>query len=90
MVAALLRRGVRRGDVRRARAALARYGQWPLSTALLATTPENRIVLRENGVALDVLAGGQVLLPEAPLEDVHLRLRAGATAPQRSRRSRRR
>ena len=74
IVAALLRRGVRRADVRRARDALASYGTWPLSTAPLATTREGRIVLRDDGVALDVLAGGQVLLPDVPLEDVFLRL----------------
>ena len=42
---------------------------------------EGRIVLCDDGVALDVLAGGQVLLPDVPLEDVRLRL--GGTAPRR-------
>jgi len=74
IVAALLRRGVRRKDVRRARDALRGYGPWPLSSATLATTRGGRIVVRENGVALDVLSGGQVLLPEVPLEEVRLRL----------------
>jgi DNA-binding transcriptional MerR regulator len=80
IVATLLRRGVRRADVRRLRDALEDYGPWPLSSAPLATTVTGRVVLRENGVALDVLRGGQVLLPDVPLEDVHLRLTA-ATPP---------
>ncbi len=87
IVATLLRAGVRRLDVRRLRDALAGdYGEWPLSTAVLATTSAGRVVVRENGVALDVLAGGQVLLPEVPLADVRLRLtpmppRAPRTSP---------
>ncbi len=85
IVATLLRRGVRRADVRRLRDALEDYGPWPLSSAPLATTRGGRVVLRENGVALDVLAGGQVLLPDVPLEDVHLRLTAAT--PRTARRT---
>ncbi len=86
IVATLLRRGVRRADVRRLRDLLEDYGPWPLSSAPLATTGSGRVVLRENGVALDVLAGGQVLLPDVPLEDVHLRFTAATPrpAPRRS------
>src|SRR5918998_5636594 len=38
IVAALLHRGVRHGDVRRAIQRLRSYGEWPLSEARLATT----------------------------------------------------
>jgi hypothetical protein len=86
IVAALLRAGVRRPAIRRLRDALAcDYGTWPLSTAPLAVTAAGRVVLRENGMAVDVLAGGQVLLPEVPLEDVRLRLTP--TPPRAPRRS---
>jgi hypothetical protein len=74
IVAALLRRGVRRKDVRRLRDSLGGYGDWPLSAAALATTDGGAVVLREQGVAVDVLRGGQVLLGSVPLEDVALRL----------------
>ena len=74
IVAALLRRGVRRKDVRRLRDELAGYGDWPLSAAALATTDGGTVVLREAGVEVDVLRGGQVLLGATPLEDVALRL----------------
>ncbi len=83
IVAALLRHGVRRADVRRLRDVLEDYGDWPLMLARLAVTDTGRVVLRENGVALDVLAGGQVLLPEVPLEDVPLRFMAPTPPPAR-------
>jgi len=74
IVAALIRRGVRRKDVRRLRDALDGYGDWPLSAAPLATTGTGTVVVREDGIAVDVLRGGQVLLGDVALEDVQLRL----------------
>jgi hypothetical protein len=76
IVHALLERGVRHRDVRRAVARLDGYGAWPLSDAPLATTPDGRIVLRENGAAYELGARGWQLLAAPPaLEDVRLRLR---------------
>jgi hypothetical protein len=80
IVGALLARGVRHADVRRAIARLTCYGDWPLSDAPLATTTLDngrpRIVLRErDGVyALDD-RGWQLMAPPPPLEDVRLRLK---------------
>ena len=58
IVHTLLERGVRHRDIRRAIDRLDAYGDWPLSEAPLATTPEGRIVLRENGARLRALAAG--------------------------------
>jgi MerR-like DNA binding protein len=73
VVAALLRRGVRRADVRRLREALGDLGPWPFGTATLATTRGGRrphVVVEEDGVAVDVLAGGQSVLDGVLLEPV--------------------
>lgn len=79
VVRALLERGVRHADVRRAVERLRRYGEWPLSDAPLATTVGNgrpRIVLRDrDGVFALGARGWQLMAPAPPLEDVHLRLR---------------
>jgi hypothetical protein len=80
-VRALLERGVRHRDVRRAIARLRPYGEWPLSQAPLATTSEGRplIVLRDNGDAYALSDRGWQLMAAPPrLEDVRLRL-----SPQR-------
>ena len=76
IVSTLLERGVRHAEVRRAIARLGHYGTWPLSEALLATTPTAKIVLRENGGVFALTDGGwqRVAVPPA-LEDVRLRLR---------------
>ena len=79
MVQALLERGVRHADVRRAIARLGCYGDWPLSDAPLATTVGNgrpRIVLRttEGIYAIDD-RGWQLVVAPLPTEDVRLRLR---------------
>jgi DNA-binding transcriptional MerR regulator len=79
IVRALLARGVRHRDVRRAIERLARsdYGDWPLSEAPLATTAEGRprIVLRENGDAYALSERGWQLMTAPPrLEDVRLKL----------------
>ena len=76
IVRALLARGVRHRDVRRAIERL--EGDWPLSDAPLATTAEGRprIVLRENGDAYALSDRGWQLMTAPPrLEEVHLRLR---------------
>jgi DNA-binding transcriptional MerR regulator len=79
IVRALLARGVRHRDVRRAIERLdADYGDWPLSQAPLATTAEGRprIVLRENGDAYALSERGWQLMAAPPrLEEVRLRLR---------------
>jgi DNA-binding transcriptional MerR regulator len=78
IVHALLERGVRHRDVRRAIARLGGYGEWPLSEAPLATTPAGRIVLRENGAAYALSDRGWQLMTAPPeLDDVRLRLRRG-------------
>ncbi len=77
MVRALLERGVRHRDVRRAIERLPGYGDWPLSQAPLATTrePRPRLVLRENGDAYALADRGWQLMTAPPgLEDVRLRL----------------
>jgi DNA-binding transcriptional MerR regulator len=73
----LLRRGVRHRDVRRAIKHLPDYGDWPLSEAPLATTPEGRLLLlRENGEIYALSARGWQLMSVPPeVEDVRLRLR---------------
>jgi DNA-binding transcriptional MerR regulator len=79
IVHALLERGVRHADVRRAVTKLAPYGEWPLSEAPLATTVGNgrtEIVLKEPEGAFALTARGwQRLVEEPPLDDVRLRLR---------------
>jgi DNA-binding transcriptional MerR regulator len=76
IVHALLERGVRHREVRRAIARLTTYGEWPLSEAPLATTAEGRIVLRENGQTYALSDRGWQLMTTPPaVEDVRLRLR---------------
>jgi DNA-binding transcriptional MerR regulator len=79
IVHALLARGVRHADVRKAVESLAGYGEWPLSQAPLATTADGgrpRIVLREPDGAYELAPRGWQRMAAAPaLEDVHLRLR---------------
>jgi DNA-binding transcriptional MerR regulator len=76
IVHALLARGVRHREVRRAIARLPAYGEWPLSEAPLATTPEGRIVLRENGGTYALSdRGWQLMVTPPPLDDVRLRLK---------------
>jgi DNA-binding transcriptional MerR regulator len=80
IVHALLERGVRHRDVRRAIARLGAYGHWPLSEAPLATAEERpgraRILLRENG-NLYALSdrGWQLMCSPPPARDVRLRLK---------------
>lgn len=78
MVRALLERGVRHRDVRRAIARLAGYGAWPLSRAPLATTTGGgraRILLREGEDTYALCdRGWQLVAAPAPFEDVRLRL----------------
>ena len=72
----LLERGVRHREVRRAIARLDSYGQWPLSEAPLATTPDGRIVLCENGGAYALSDRGWQRMAAPPaIEPVRLRLR---------------
>jgi MerR HTH family regulatory protein len=76
IVSSLLERGVRHREVRRAIARLGGYGEWPLSEAPLATTPEGRIVLCENGGTFALSdRGWQRIANPPPLDDVRLRLR---------------
>lgn len=81
IVRALLERGVRHADVRRAIARLAARGSWPLSGASLATTADGgrvRIVLREpEGTYALVDRGWQLVATPLTVEDVHLRLNPG-------------
>jgi hypothetical protein len=78
IVHALLDRGVRHADVRRAVQRLGGYGDWPLSEAPLATTVDNGrplIVLREDdGVYALTERGWQRIVAPPPLDDVRLRL----------------
>ena len=81
IVAALLHRGVRHADVRRAIERLRSYGDWPLSEARLATTRTRdggrpQIVLEEDGRRFLLGDRGWQLLAVAPeTEEVRLRLR---------------
>jgi DNA-binding transcriptional MerR regulator len=76
IVHALLERGVRHREVRRAIGRLDTYGDWPLSEAPLATTAEGRIVLRENGRTYALSdRGWQLMVTPPPVEDVRLRLK---------------
>ncbi len=78
IVHTLLERGVRHRDIRRAIDRLDAYGDWPLSEAALGTTPEGRIVLRENGAVYALSPRGWQLMAAPPaVEDVPLRLRRG-------------
>jgi hypothetical protein len=78
IVRVLLERGVRHADVRAAVRRLARYGDWPLSEAALATTvgtPRPLIAVREpEGVFVLGARGWQEVVTPPPLEDVRLRL----------------
>jgi DNA-binding transcriptional MerR regulator len=76
IVRALLERGVRHRIVRLAIAHLDDYGDWPLSQAPLATTPDGHLVLlRENGDVYALSARGWQLMTAPPdLEEIHLRL----------------
>ncbi len=81
IVAALLHRGVRHADVRRAIERLRSYGDWPLSEARLSTTsePRPRIVLEEDGRRLVLTDRGWQLVAVAPeTDEVRLRLRPAA------------
>jgi DNA-binding transcriptional MerR regulator len=77
VVRALLDRKVRHRIVRLAIRHLGDYGDWPLSQAPLATTPDGRLVLlRENGDVYALSSRGWQLMAAPPaLEEVHLRLR---------------
>jgi MerR HTH family regulatory protein len=81
IVHALLERGVRHADVRRAIARLrgCGYGEWPLSEVTLATTDEDgrpRIVLRDEDAVYALSDRGWQLMATPPrLRDVRLRLR---------------
>ena len=86
IVAALLRRGVRHADIRRAIERLRGYGDWPLSTATLATTRADgprggrpRIVLREDGETFVLTARGWQTVA-VPIEADEVRLRLGRPA----------
>ena len=76
IVRALLDRGVRHRDVRRAVARLDEYGPWPLSEAPLATTDARRLVLRRPEGTYALGDRGWQLTADPPASDeVRLRLR---------------
>ena len=79
IVRALLERGVRHADVRRAIGRLAGYGDWPLSEAPLATTQDGgrvQLILRERDGTYALSDRGWQRVVMAPkTEDVALRLR---------------
>ncbi len=80
IVSALLARGVRHRDIRRAVDRLA--GTWPLQDALLATTEDGHLVLRDNGAVYALVdRGWQRMTTPPPTEDVRLRFRKGRPAP---------
>lgn len=92
IVHALLERGVRHADVRRAIERLTAYGRWPLSEAWLGTARVRgraSIVLRDDGDVY-VLAprGWQLMAAPPPVEEVRLRVRRTEPKPP-SRRARR-
>lgn len=69
----LLERGVTHRDIRRAIDRLGLYGDWPLTTAQLATVPADagaRVVLREEEATYDVGGLGWQLLVEPEYLDV--------------------
>jgi DNA-binding transcriptional MerR regulator len=78
IVRALLERGVRHADIRRAIGRLETYGEWPLSEAPLATTADGgrpQLLLRErDGTYALADRGWQRVVTPPPAEDVHLRL----------------
>ena len=76
IVAALLGRGVRHADVRRAIARLRDHGAWPLSAARLSVTAQGRLVLHEDGGA-HVLTPRGWQLTAMPGESEEVRLRLG-------------
>ena len=84
IVAALLQRGVRHADVRRAIERLRSYGEWPLSEARLATTSpadggRPRIVLEEESRRFLLTDRGWQQLVLAPeTDEIRLRLRPAA------------
>jgi len=82
VVRALLERGVRHADIRRALARLGAFGRWPLTDAPLATTRAGRrprIVLREpGGIAALGDRGWQLMAAPPGVQDVHPRLRRTA------------
>jgi hypothetical protein len=75
VVRELLAAGVRHADVHRAIAALP--GRWPLSSAVLATTPDGRIAVRDEdgGVSVLTARGWQRVVAAGDLADVRLSLR---------------
>jgi DNA-binding transcriptional MerR regulator len=82
IVRALLERGVRHADVRRAVARLGEYGDWPLSEARLAITADGgrpRLLLREaEGTYALSDRGWQLVVTPPASEDVRLRLARSA------------
>ena len=85
VVAALLRRGVRHGDVRRAIAALESDARWPLGEAdLWVSVPEDggrpQVLLREGDLLFAVAARGwqELAVPPPAAEPVRVRLLAHA------------
>lgn len=84
IVAALLHRGVRHADVRRAIERLRSYGEWPLSEARLATTApadggRPQIVLEEEARRFLLTDRGWQQLVLAPeTDEIRLRLRPAA------------
>jgi hypothetical protein len=92
-VRALLERGVRRAEVRRAVERLAPYGPWPLSDAPLATTDGGgraHVVLEEpDGIFALGEHGWQLMTAPPALRAVRPRFRRTAgDVPQRRRRRR--
>jgi DNA-binding transcriptional MerR regulator len=76
VVRELLAAGVRHADIHRAIALLP--GRWPLSSAVLATTADARIAVRDPDGGISVLTdrGWQRVVTTEPLRDVRLSLRS--------------
>lgn len=86
IVHALLERGVRHRDIRRAIDRLAAYGEWPLSEAPLATTADGALLLRENGGVYALSPRGwQRMTVPPPAQDVRLRLSRTASGARSGR-----
>ena len=86
VVRALLERGIRHAEIRRALAHLERYGTWPLSQAPLATTrdgPRAHLVLRDDDGVYALTSRGWQLMG-APPRLAEVRLRLASAAPVRS------